>query len=81
MEKEKKKNSNGKILSEIQDRLMVLEYMAFVGSIKRFEQTNGREPTWDEKRNMAKNLDINLSEYEDEFLDNFSSNGFRTATR
>jgi len=63
MEKEKKKIDTGKILSEIQQRVQKIEFFAFLESIKRFERTNGRKPTWDETKDMAKNLHISLDSF------------------
>ena len=61
MEKEKKKKADtGKILSEFKIRLKLLEFLAFVESVKRFELTNGRKPTRDERKNIAKTSHINL---------------------
>jgi hypothetical protein len=62
MEKEKKKNGAGKILSEFKIRVKLLEFLAFVESVKRFEQTNGRRPTQTERKNMARTLDIDLDD-------------------
>ena len=62
MDKEKKKDDIGKILSELQHRLQMMKYFAFVESVKSFERTNGRKPTWDEKENLAKILHMNLDD-------------------
>jgi hypothetical protein len=53
MGKEKKKNGAGKILSEFKIRVKLLEFLAFVDSVKRFEQTNGRRPTQTERKNIS----------------------------
>ena len=75
MDKEKKKDDTGKILSEFKIRLKLLEFLAFVESVKRFELTNGRKPTWDERKNMAKTLHINIDDFcaliEDIYSDKF----------
>ena len=63
MDIEKKKIEPGKILSEIQQRVQTMEFLAFLESIKRFERTNGRKPTWDETKDMAKNLHISLDSF------------------
>ena len=79
MDKEKKKNYTGKILLKIQNRLRLLDFLAFLDSIKRFERTNGREPTGDEIKNMANTLHINLDDF-CAFLENISSHHFPRAT-
>ena len=71
----KKKDYTGKMLSKIQNRLQLLEFLDFLESIKRFKLTNGREPTWDEIKNMAKTLHVKLDDL-CAFLENISSNGF-----
>jgi hypothetical protein len=75
MDKGKNKDYTGKILSKIQNRLRLLDFLAFLASIKRFERTNGREPTGDEIKNMAKTLHINLDDF-CAFLENISSDNF-----
>jgi hypothetical protein len=50
MDEEKKKNDTSKILSRIQAGLQMLEFLAFVESVKRFKLINGREPNWGEKK-------------------------------
>jgi hypothetical protein len=62
MEKEKRKNDAGKILSEFKIRVKLLDFLAFVESVKRFEQSNGRRPTKEERKNMARTLDIDLDD-------------------
>lgn len=75
MEKEKKKDDAGKILLEFKIRLKLLEFLAFVESVKRFELTNGRKPTRDERKNIAKTSHINLDDFctliENSYSDNF----------
>ena len=63
MDIEKKKIEPGKILSEIQQRVQTMEFLAFLESIERFERTNGRKPTGDETKDMAKNLHISLDSF------------------
>ena len=63
MDKEKKKVDPGKILSEIQQRVQTMEFLAFLESIERFERTNGRKPTLDETKDIAKNLHISLDSF------------------
>jgi hypothetical protein len=79
MDKEKKKDYTGKILSKIQNRSQLLEFLGFLGSIERFERTNGREPTWEEIKNIAKTLQINLDDF-CAFLKNIFSDSFPRAT-
>ena len=63
MDIEKKKIEPGKILSEIQQRVQTMEFLAFLESIKKFERTNGRKPTWDERKDMAQNLHISIDSF------------------
>jgi hypothetical protein len=63
MGKGKKKNNPGKILSGFKIKLAGLEYLNFVESVKRFEQTNGRKPTWDEREDMAKYSHIGIEDF------------------
>ncbi len=79
MDKEEKKDDNGKILSEIKDRLQRLEFLAFMESVKRFELANGRELTRDERKNMAETLHISLDDF-CALLKNISSDDFRRVT-
>jgi hypothetical protein len=78
MDKGKKKDYTGKILSKIQNRLQLLEFLDFLESIKRFKPINGREPTGDEIKNMAKTLHVNLYDL-CAFLEKISSNKFPMA--
>ena len=77
MDKEKKKDDTGKILSEFKIRLKLMEFLAFVESVKRFELTNGRKPTRDERKNIAKTSHISLDDFcvliETIYSDNFPS--------
>jgi len=64
MEKEKKKKDDaGENLSEFKIRLKLLEFLAFVESVKKFEITIGREATWDERENIAKTSHISLDDF------------------
>jgi preprotein translocase subunit Sss1 len=63
MDNEKKKDNTGKNLSEFKNRLKLLEFLAFVESVRRFELTNGRKPTWDERKNIATASHINLDDF------------------
>ena len=80
MDKEKKEDSVRKILSEIQIRLKLMEFFTFLESVVRFERTNGRAPTLDERKKMAEKLHINLDEIREAFLENISSDNFPRAT-
>jgi hypothetical protein len=80
MDKEYKKNSIDKFLSKIQDHVELLECLVFWETVIKFEQNNGRKMAWDEKRNLAQKKRINLCKYREEFLANFSSNGFVRVT-
>ena len=79
MDKEKKKDDTGKILSEFKIRLKLMEFLAFVESVKRFELTNGRKPTRDERKNIAKTSHINLDDF-CALIENFYSDNFPVAT-
>jgi hypothetical protein len=43
MDKEKRKDYTGKILSKILNRLRMLDFLFFLKSVKRFERINGRD--------------------------------------
>jgi hypothetical protein len=63
MVKGKKKDDSGKILSEFKIRLEGLEYLNLAESVKRFEQTNGRKPTWHERKDMARYSHIGIEDF------------------
>ncbi len=63
MEKEKNKNDTRKNLSEFKIRLKMLEFLAFVDSVKRFELTNGRKPTQGERKDIAKISHISIDDF------------------
>ena len=63
MDKEEKSDNIRKTLSEMQYRVQALERLNFVESLIRFEETNGRKPTRDERKDMAKDLHISLDDF------------------
>lgn len=60
MDKNQKKNDTDKSLTEIQIRVQLMELLAFMESVISFERTNGRKPTSDERKNLAKTFHISL---------------------
>lgn len=62
MDNGKKKDDTGKNLSEFKIRLKLLEFLAFVEAVRRFELTIGRKPTRDERKNIATTSHINLDD-------------------
>jgi hypothetical protein len=63
MAKGKKKGDPSTILSKFKIKLAELEYLDFVESVKRFQQKNGRVPTWDEREEMAKYSHIGIEDF------------------
>jgi preprotein translocase subunit Sss1 len=63
MVKGKKKDDPAKILSEFKIRLEGREYLNLAESVKRFEKANGRKPSWDERKDMAKYSHIGIEDF------------------
>ena len=79
MDKEEKQDNIRKTLSEMQYRVQALERLNFVESLIRFEETNGRKPTRDESKNIAKTSHINLDDF-CALIENIYSDNFPVAT-
>ena len=63
----------------MQHIVQALERFNFVESLIRFEETNGRKPTRDERKNIAKTSHINLDDF-CALIENIYSDNFPVAT-